>query len=213
MFLTFGISSAQKLRGFGSIKAFLDFELSGKGFASGGLGLDYKFTQVFRGEIEASLYLGSLVDVENKDENGNFTSLLKRNFTALNFSFCPKIVIGDKKDEPNEAYFQILPSYNITKIEATGSYATPNKLDATKIIVDNDSFKEVRHTLGIGIGVYTNLSDKSSEAIALNLYCNFINFGNSLTNLRFTEAKYSTVATLGLGFNYYFGFVKKSKKK
>ena len=81
-------------------------------------------------------------------------------------------------------------------------------------VSETERYSEIRHSLGIGIGIYVNLSEKTSDAIALNLYYMGIDFGNSLSNLNFSQgSRYRTKDVLGLGINYYFGFVKKKTKQ
>ena len=80
-------------------------------------------------------------------------------------------------------------------------------------VSETERYSEIRHSLGIGIGIYVNLSEKTSDALALNLYYMGIDFGNSLSNLNFSQgSSYRTKDVLVLGINYYFGFVKKKAK-
>jgi hypothetical protein len=215
LFFTTMFSNAQNMRGFVSVKPFYNGFFKNKGFASGGVGLEYKFHQMLRGEIECSVYLGALPDELTRKENGEFKSILVRNFTAVNISFCPKIQLNveeDGADDPGEIYLQIMPTYNISKIEGSGTFQEEDILNPSKLVSVSDTFKDIQHKLGIGVGLFTYLSEKTSESISLNVYCNFINFANSLNNLKFGGSKNSTVATFGFGFNYYFGFVKKKVK-
>jgi hypothetical protein len=204
--------NAQKIRGFGEVATYLDKELYASGFAKVAIGAEYKINQIIRPEIETSFYFGALNDFENSNSQNQLVDNLKRYFTSFTVSLCPKICIGDKENETNVGFFQILPRYSISKITSKGSLLTVNQTDFTKSTKETDIFSEIRHSLGIGIGVYVNLSEKTNDALALNLYYDGIDFGNSLTNLKFTQGKYTTKNVLGLGINYYFGFVKKKTK-
>jgi hypothetical protein len=210
LFFISTVSYAQKLKGFGSVKIFLDTQLSKSGFANGGIGIEYKINKKFRPEIELSGFLGSLPIIENTNTNGLTTDILKRSFTAINVSFCPKIGFGNDEDNAaNNGFFQIIPIYSITKIESIGTltiYDTSNKAKPTE---ETRRYIEIKHNFGLGIGYYINLSEKTSDAIAINLYYLGINFGNSLTNLKFSQGSFSTKDAVGLGINYYFGFSKK----
>lgn len=204
--------NAQNIRGFGEVATYLDKELYASGFAKVAIGAEYKINQTLRPEIETSFYFGALNDFENSNSQNQLVDNLKRYFTSFTVSLCPKICIGDKENETNVGFFQIVPRYSISKITARGSLLTINQSDSSKSTKEIDTFSEIRHSLGIGIGVYVNLSEKTSDGLALNLYYDGIDFGNSLTNLKFTQGKYTTKNVLGLGINYYFGFVKKKTK-
>ena len=99
-------STAQNLKGFGSVKVFLDTELTSSGLGSAAVGLEYEINRTFRPEIEFSGFLGALPLKENTNSNGLTTDILKRSFTAINISFCPKIGLGgDDENEPNKGFF------------------------------------------------------------------------------------------------------------
>ena len=175
------ISFAQRVRGFATIATYLDRELYASGYAKVGFGAEYKINQILRPEIETSFYFGALNDFENSNSQNQLVDNLKRYFTSFNVSFCPKIGLGgDDENEPYKGFFQIIPRYNISKITSKGSLLTINQTDFTKSTKETNTFSEIRHSLGIGIGVYVNLSEKTNDALALNLYYDGIDFGNSL---------------------------------
>jgi hypothetical protein len=206
------ISYSQRVRGFGGISIYRHTSFDKSGFVNLSAGAECKLNQTIRPEIEMSVFLGLLQTRENSNDEGILTDELELSFIATNISFCPKICLADGNDETNIFYFQILPIYSITKVMAKGSLLRINPNDVSKYIVEVDRYSEIRHSLGIGIGVYFNFSEKYNNSLALNLYFNGIDFGNSFSNLKFGKSsEINTYSVLGLGLKCYFSFTKRKE--
>lgn len=206
-------SYSQRIRGFGGAAIYRDVQFNGSGFANLAVGAEYKINQIVRPEVEASVFYGSLEERTNTNSEGILTSYLDRSFTATNISICAKICIGDKANETGQGFFQILPLYSITKVMAKGRLVTVNQKDVSKSTTETENYTDIRHSLGIGIGLYAYTSKKYNNSLALNLYYNGINFGNSISNLKFSSGASYQTDVFGLGLKYYFAFMKKNEKK
>jgi hypothetical protein len=204
---------SQSTRGFGGASLYLDREFYRSSFAELSLGVEYKINQTIRPEIEASVFFGSLQDRTHTNEQDALTDKLYRSFIATNITVCAKICIGDHADEIGTPFFQILPMYSLTKVMAKESLLTINPNDASKSTTDIDRYSEIRHSLGIGVGVYINGSKKYNNSLALNLYYTGINFGNSFSNLKLSNGTSYKTDVLGLGIKFYFSFTKRKEKK
>ena len=199
---------SQKIRGFGGVSLFLDKQFEGSNYLNLSLGAEYKINQVIRPEIESSFFLGSLKTQLNYTDNGILKDEFERTFTAYSISICPKICLADEVDETGTAFIQILPIYSLTKVMAIGSQYTINQNDISKSTVIRDKYSEIKHSLGIGIGMYINGSKKRYSSLALNIYYHGIDFGNSISKLKYNNTNLSTENVLGMGIKYYFSFSK-----
>ena len=175
------------------------------------LGVAYKINKILNPEVEINYYLGILDEFEKRNEQNIISSTLLRKYTGHGLAFIPKICF-DLSDEAHDGSFQILPRYSITKITATGTLLTINEVDQKRNTLENFSFTEIRHSLGIGIGFICYLSDKKNDQMAINIYYDGIDFANSISNLKYAINKYSSGDRLGFGINFYFSFLKKIKK-
>jgi hypothetical protein len=206
------ISYSQKIRGFGGVSIYRHTSFDKSGFVNLSAGTEYKLNQTIRPEIELSVFLGALENQEYTNDAGILVANIERLFIATNISFCPKICLADSEDETNIFYLQILPIYSITKVMAKGGLFTVNQNDNSKSTLEVDRYSEIRHSLGIGIGVYFNFSEKYNNSLALNLYFNGIDFGNSFSNLQLRKSsEINTYSVLGLGLKCYFSFTKKKE--
>ncbi len=206
--LAYTISNAQKTRFFSGVTAYLNSNMYKKTYFKLSLGVDYKVTKFLKPEIEGNFYLGNLNEHEETNAQFQKISILQRNFRGYGLAFIPKICFGNGEDEIREGFLQILPRYSITKIEGKEVF---NYLDnASELKTETEIVKEFRHSIGIGIGFYFDFSDRDSNALALNLYYDNIDFGNTLSNLKHSYRNYSTNQTIGAGVVYYFGFTNKN---
>ena len=198
----------QKASWFAGGSAFLNRNLAGSVYGKFNVGFDYQVHKNVSPEVEVNYYFGFLEDRENLNSNTILVDNLSRYFNAYGIAFVPKITFDDD-DKVGSGVFQILPRYSITKIVAAGKLITLNELDPKKSTTETFSFTEIRHSLGIGIGFICYLSGKSNDRLAINLNFDGINFGNSISSLRYATNKFSTRDTFGLGVNYYFAVGKK----
>jgi hypothetical protein len=177
-----------------------------------GAGIEFKLATKLKPEVEISYYFGGLNYRTEENLTGQVISILERSVIAQNISFSPKITFEDSDSELNEGFFQIIPIYNITRVEAKGLFYEENKGFSAFKLTDSDKVIEIRHSFGIAIGLYFNFSEKNSQSLALNLVYQNIDIGNAITNLKFGKGIYHTQQSFGFELKYYFSFVKKKIK-
>ena len=99
-------------------------------------GFEINLKKHIKPEIEINCFLGGIGDVVNYSYQNIAIDLFSSNFSVVNFGFIPKIILFKEEDE--FYYFQILPKYNFSKIEAKGDYLLINQNDATKSIREKE---------------------------------------------------------------------------
>lgn len=213
IFVSISNLSAQKIKGFGSVGAFLSTNSFQKStYGNGGFGLEYNLNSFFRPEVEIAIFTGVMQNIDNIDySNGYITDSYKRSFWATNLSFSPKFTINISTDFERISNFQIMPRLNFTRTVAEGKLYVLNDKKTSLDFAESERIIDFSQSIGIGVGVYFELSDKKSDAIAFNLYYHNINFGKDLSDLKHAESKIETHQVIGFGLNYYFGFVKKKR--
>jgi hypothetical protein len=203
--------NAQRIRPFVGGAAYLHTDFEKSSFGNLCLGSEYRITNFLRPEIEISYMYGTLETKSDLDEQGLTQSILDRSATALNYSFCPKIVLGDHEDDTS-GHLQILPKYTISKIEAKRTLSSRNPNNLSNPIVEKERVTDLQHSLGIGIGLTIGFSEEYSNTLAINLYYNGINLGTALNKLKHNGSyEFNTQDVLGLGVNFYLGFKKKKQ--
>ena len=206
--LSSSIIYCQKTSWFFEGAAFLTRELYKSTYVKFDLGLDYKLNHFINPEIEINYYVGLLNDKENINSQNIQTDILQRKFNAYGISFNPKILISFTDDNHSSAVI-IIPRYSFTKINANGTYTQFNNIEPTKCTNEDISSNEIRHSIGIGIGIINYVSERNDDRLSINLYYDGIDFGNSLSNLKYSSQKYFVKNSFGLGLNYYFSFSNK----
>lgn len=198
---------AQKIRPFAGVSGYIHTDFKNSGFGDLKGGVEYKILYYLMPEIEISYMLGTLENITNSNETGMVMSEYLQKASAVNYSFCPKITLGNKID--GDGYIQILPKYTYSNIQATGSVFTRNPINPSQPIEKKEKAAEHQHSLGIGVGYVIDLPDDSTQSFALNIYLNNIDLGKALNKLG-RERKFNTGSVIGLGVNYYFSFKKKT---
>ncbi|MBF7093447.1 hypothetical protein IUY40_18095 [Flavobacterium sp. ALJ2] len=200
---------AQRVRPFigGIVYLHGDFEKST--FGNFSLGSEIKVVKFFRAEIEVSYMFGRLEDAVSRDEKGITMSVSEKSASAMNYSFCPKIVIGDYEED--SGYIQILPRYTFSRIEAKKELTSRNPADLSKPIKERKNASDTQHSLGIGVGYIYNFPGEYQNSIGFNLYYNGVDLGNALNKLKTNpdSYNYSTKDVIGFGINFYLGLKKK----
>jgi hypothetical protein len=204
-------AKAQMVRPFIGGSAYLQWDFEKSSYAGVNVGAEFKIKPYFMPEFECSYFFGGIEDA-TKYKFGTpiiQTELYIRSVSSLNFSFCPKIAIGNKND--GASYLVILPRYTISKIEAKGNFVEFNE-DGTSI--NNNEFeKNTQQSLGLGVGLDIPLSNDNSNSICLILYYNGVNLGKAINSLEHsTGYEFNSNGVLGAGVNYYFSFRKSSSK-
>ncbi|WP_281309878.1 hypothetical protein [Flavobacterium flavigenum] len=209
LFLLVSSSSllAQKIRPLVGVSGYIDTSFDNGGFGDLKLGAEYKIFYYFKPEIEISFMLGALEDVTNRDESGIITSVYSTKISSVNYSFCPKFILGNK--DSGDGYIQILPKYTFATIEATENSAIRNPNNLSSPIEKKSKASANEHSLGIGVGYVVDISDDNSQSLAINLYLNNVDLGKALNKLD-KDATISTQYVIGFGVNYYFSFKKKT---
>jgi hypothetical protein len=206
--ILFSIGLKAQVRAFvgGTVYRHSDFQESG--YLEVTSGVDVKVYKFFKPEIGVSYYFGRLEDYNKLDQEGNIISVSEANAKALNFGFTPKICLSWGEYSAGDAVLQILPRYNIARIEAQQNYTLINQSNPVQSKTQKNSVTEWQHSLGIGLGLDIILSDKNYDSLAINLYYTGVDMGEALTEVKKSNTNYDST-TLGLGVNYYFGFKKK----
>ncbi|MFW0739971.1 hypothetical protein [Flavobacterium sp. T12S277] len=203
------ISNAQRVRGIVGISAYLDSDYQKSAFIEVGPGLEVKINRFFKPEVGISYFIGTLEEDVNRNEQGIAIDVLAKKASALNFSLTPKICLCSSEITAGNVSIQILPVYNISKVEAEGNYTLVNQSNIVNSVSKKQIMTQWQHSLGIGLGIDIVLSDKNYDSLAINLYYNGVNMGEVLTGLDHNNATYSTNDVFGFGIKYYLGFNKK----
>lgn len=201
--------TAQRMRPFIGGTAYLHTDFERSSFVNFSLGSEIKVVKFFSPEIEVSYMFGTLQEVVIRDEKGLTMSISEKSTSAINYSFSPKIIIGDYEED--SAYLQILPRYTFSRIEAKRELASRNPIDLSKPIFITEKTSNTQHSLGIGVGYLYNFSGEYSNSLALNLYFNGVNLGKALNKLNSGSYSYDTQDVMGLGINFYLGLKKKKE--
>lgn len=206
LLLCYHYSNSQIVRPYAGFVTYLHTDFSSSVFLSLKTGGEFKLLKNLRPEIEVSGIIGAPEEFERKTENNIVYEKYSSSATAVNFSICPKIILGNT-DELS-SYFVILPKYSISNIEAHGKRETFNNAG---LVVKNDTKIEKvwDQSFGIGIGYNFNLSDENPDSLCIILDLQGVELGKALDKVRESESRITTKWTFGLGFNYYFNLKKK----
>jgi hypothetical protein len=197
---------AQRIRTFVGIAGYRDTDFNEAVFGSVSTGLEFKVVNNFRPEIELGVMYGAPETLTDYNEKGQVQSILDRTTTAINYSFCTKIYLGNSDD--SEMCLVILPKYTYSRVFGKSELTTRNANDLSKPIVEKKSASAWDHSLGIGVGISIPFSDKYYHSADLILYFNGVNLGAALNTID-TDRVINSNDTFGLGFLVYFGGKKK----
>jgi hypothetical protein len=203
-------TNAQTVRGFGGVSAYLQWDFDKSYYGGLNTGAEFKITSYFMPELEFSYFFGFLEDASRYNDQLIQTSSYTRSVSSLNFSFCPKIALGNKKD--GAGYLVILPRYTFSQIEAKGNFIGTNE---NNTLTESRDFQTVsQHSLGLGIGYNIDTSNDNSNSLCFILYYNGINFGKVVNEMEHSNGyEINDKGVLGAGLNYYFSFKKKQKSR
>jgi hypothetical protein len=193
---------AQRIRSFVGIAGYTDTDFNGKIFGSLSTGLEFKVINNFRPEIELGVMYGTPETRTDNNEKGQVMSVLERTTTAINYSFCAKIQLGNPDD--SETCIVILPKYTYSRIIGKTELTAKNTNNLSKPIVEKKSASTWDHSLGIGIGISIPFSEKYYHSADLILYFNGVNLGAALNTID-ADRIINSQDTFGLGFLVYFG--------
>lgn len=203
-------SNAQEVRPFAGIGGFVHLysfekDLQSSPAISLSAGVEYKATGFLLPEIEINYIYGRYKNKVDSSDLDNILNASDRSFSAVNFSFSPKILLGDY-DDPSSSYIQILPKYmysliNVTETNGNNTIGSP--LTERNLAVSN-------HNFGLGVGVVINFDTWYSNSLAINLCYNTIRVSNSFDELNPGKEPTDNMGVYGIEFKYYFG-VKRLK--
>ena len=201
-------SSAQKVVGLGGVGLYLNTTFENNTYFSANLGLEYSITNYLKPEVKAEYFLGALPQISTFNDQFVETELFNRNVSAVTLSFSPKINLSPKEQT---VQFQIIPMYNFTTVFADANIFTLDTADNLFKKTDEQSIRQVQHSLGIGVGVLLKIDSETYQAIAFELNYNNIDLGKAFTKIDFNRDTFHTNQSLGLRIKYYFGFSKNKK--
>jgi hypothetical protein len=209
LFILLAISiniEAQIVRPFIGFSTYLHWDFEKSSYFGLNSGVEFKVSSYFMPELEFSYFYGSLEDESRINVQYVDVLLYTRSASSFNFSFCPKIALGNRGDGTN--FMVILPRYTFSKIEAKGYFSERN--DDDTISESNEIQNDIQHSLGLGVGFDIALSDQNTSSLCLILYYNGVNLGKVVNELEHSnEYEINAKGVLGAGINYYFGFKKK----
>jgi hypothetical protein len=204
--LCYNYGNSQIARPYAGFATYLHSDFSSSVFLGLKTGCEFKLLKNLRPEIEISGIMGALEDFERKNENNLIYERISNSATAVNFSICPKIILGNVNEL--DSYLVILPKYSISNIEAHGKKETFN--NAGKVLTSDTKIAKVwDQSFGIGIGYNFNLSDENPDSLCIILDLQGTELGKALDKVRESDNRITTKWTFGLGFNYYFNLKKK----
>ncbi|KLT70908.1 hypothetical protein [Flavobacterium sp. ABG] len=205
--ISFG-AFAQKIRPFVGASAYIHTDFNKSIFGDIKMGAEYKVFYYFMPEMEINFTYGALEEVVNRNETGLVMSEYSKRAAAVNYSFCPKVILGNKNGD-GSGYIQILPKLTYSNIQATGHAFTRNPNNLSQPIEKKQKTYENQYSFGFGVGYVVDLSDDSAQSLALNIYLNNVDLGRALNKLD-QDNRFNTQGVIGLGVNYYFSFKKKT---
>lgn len=208
IFLTVLNSSAQEFRPFVGLGGFVHLysfekDLQSSPAISLSAGLEYKATGFLLPEIEVNYLNGKYKDNVDSSDLGNIINSSDRSFSVVNFSFCPKIVLGDYNDGN---YIQILPKYIFSLIDVRENIVS-NSMISTQT---EKSLSTSQHAIGLGVGYVINFDTWYSNSLAINVCYNTIRVSEPFDQLNPGTEATDNVGVYGIEFKYYFG-VKRLK--
>lgn len=195
--------SAQRIKPFGGFSLYRNVGFKNSSYVGVHAGTEFRINTYIRPEIETSVLFGNLENSSKLDNLENVTDLFERKVYSINFSFSPKINLGD--NDEGDSFISIRPKYNFSKIQASGTHIIVNQSNPSKSVQVQDSYTEWRHSLGIGLGFHIYVSEKNTDTLAFILYYQGIQMGNALSKLKFSNENYTTKDVLGIGVTYYIG--------
>lgn len=201
-------SNAQKIRPFAGAGAFVHLysfekDLQSSPALSFSVGSEYKAASFLLPEIEVNYMFGNLKDKANSKGAENTINTSEKSFSTINFSFCPKIVLGDYNDGN---YIQILPKYIFSLIDVRENIVS-NSMISTQT---EKSLSTSQHAIGLGVGYVINFDTWHSNSLAINVCYNTIRVSEPFDQLNPGTERTDNVGVYGLEFKYYFG-VKRLK--
>ncbi|MEZ0183743.1 hypothetical protein AB9T89_15980 [Flavobacterium oncorhynchi] len=197
---------AQVVRPYVGVATYFHTDFSSSVFLSLKSGAEFGLNKYVKPEVEISGIIGALEDFTKKDENNRIIEEYTRSVTSINFSFCPKIILGNSKEL--DSYFVILPKFSISNIEAHGNLTTYNNMG---VLIANQRkiVKDWNQSVGFGVGYNFNLSLENPDSLCIILDLQGVELGDAVNELNNSNNRTTTKWTFGLGLNYYFNFFKK----
>lgn len=202
--ICFSFANAQFFRPYVGAGAYLHTDFEKSAFLSLRTGGEFNLSKYVKPEIEISGLIGSLEIRSVLNDNNIVISEYTRTASAINYSICPKIILGNDLD----SYFVLLPRYSISNIEANKkSYVYNNA--GSQISDKRENVKVWDQSFSFGIGYNFNLSAENPDSLCIILDLQGVEMGKALNEISESKSRVTTKWTFGLGLNYYFNLKKK----
>lgn len=203
---SFNCMNAQVVRPYIGVATFFHTDFSSSVFLNLKTGGEFRLNKYLKPELEFSGMIGALEDFTKRDENNTIIEEYTRSVTSVNFSICPKIILGNSNEL--DSYFVILPKFSISNIEAHGNLTTYNN-SGVSITNRKKIVKDWSQSFGFGIGYNFNLSDNNPDSLCIILDLQGVELGEAINKINESESRVNTKWTFGLGLNYYFNLKRK----
>lgn len=135
---------AQRIKPFAGFSLYYNSDFKKSSYVGIHTGAEFKINLYIRPEIETSVLFGGIEEQTKLDDLGNTTDLYARSVSAINFSFSPKISLGD--DDEWGSFISIRPKYNFSRIQASESHFIINKTNPSRSIEEQDHYNEWSHS-------------------------------------------------------------------
>jgi sporulation protein YlmC with PRC-barrel domain len=207
--MTFSVK-AQLVRPFIGIGYNRHAEFNNSSYYNLKTGMELNFKNYVKPEIEINYLFGGMGEEINYNNQNVAVDVFNKKISVLNIGFSPKIVLF--KDDDEFYYFQILPKYNFSRIEAVGDYLLINQTVPTKSVRDKETLKATKQSFSVGLGIVFNFSKtKKSDTIALNCIYQNIDAGSLITMLNHNKEEINTKGVFAFEVVYYFNLAKSKK--
>ena len=201
------VVNSQVFRPYIGVGAYLHTDFEKSVFMSFKTGGEFKVNRYFKPELEISGIIGSLETRSIVNDNNIMIEEYTRAVSAINFSFCTKIVLGNAKEL--DSYFVILPRFSISNVEANKKSYLYNNTTGALTSDKKEIVKNWSQSFGIGIGYNFDFSAENSDSMCLILDLQNVDMGKAINELSTKASRVDTKWTLGLGLNYYFNLKRK----
>ncbi len=199
-------ANAQIVRPYIGVATFFHTNFSSSVFLNLKTGGEFRLNKYVKPELEFSGMIGALENFTKRDDNNTIIEEFTRSVTSVNFSICPKIILGNSNEL--DSYFIILPKFSISNIEAHGNLTTYNN-SGVSITNRKKNVKDWSQSLGFGVGYNFNLSDNNPDSLCIILDLQGVELGEAINRINENESRVNTKWTFGLGLNYYFNLKRK----
>ena len=193
----------QRIRPFVGINFYRETNFNNSIIGSLNTGIEIRVFNFFRPQFEVDLMYGKPEPSETFNDSFVVQNVTYRKVSAINYSFCPKINIGNS-DDSSDGMLIILPRYTCSQVMGSTESYTRSSNQQTPAMAINKSTTTLVHSIGIGIGFLFDITNTHNHAMAITLNYNGVNLGSALKKLD-DSSTINTSGAFGIGLNIYFG--------